>query len=89
LIQTIRLRWLARTLGFEKLVLRKGGLAAFFLSDPESGFYQSEQFSAIIEFIKTHPVGCIMKQERDRLSLVFREVEGIEAALSKLSVFSL
>ena len=86
LIQTIRLRWLARSLGFERLVLRKGRLAAFFPSDPESEFYQSEQFSTVIEFIKNRPVGCVMKQERERLSLIFREVEGIEAAIGRLSV---
>ncbi|MBL7139162.1 MAG: transcription-repair coupling factor [Bacteroidales bacterium] len=88
LIQTIRLRWLAKRIGFERLVLRKERLAAFFPSDPESGFYRSEQFSALIEFIKTHPACGMMKQERNRLSMVFREVNGIAAALSKLSVFS-
>jgi len=87
LIQTILLRWLSRSLGFEKLVLRKGRLAAFFPSDPQSGFYQSEQFSSFIEFIKMHPTYCLMKQERDRLSLVFREVTGIESAINRLSVF--
>jgi transcription-repair coupling factor (superfamily II helicase) len=87
LIQTIRLRWLSRSLGFEKLVLRKGRLAAFFPSDPQSGFYQSEQFSAFIEFIKINPTYCLMKQERDRLSLVFREITGIESAIKRLSVF--
>ncbi|MFC2101736.1 TRCF domain-containing protein, partial [Bacteroidota bacterium] len=86
LIQTIRLRWVARQLGFEKLVLRKERLAAFFPSDPQSGFYQSEQFSAFIEFIKTNPTCCLMKQERDRLSLVFREVPDIKSAIERISI---
>lgn len=85
LIQTIRLRWLARSLGFEKLVLRKSRLAAFFPSDPQSGFYQSEQFSGFIEFIKIHPACCLLKQNHDRLSLVFREVGGIESVIERLS----
>jgi len=85
LIQTIRLRRLAKHVGFEKLVLRNGRLAAFFPSDPASGFYQSAQFSSIIEFIKNNPACCRMKQERDRLSLVFREVERIETAIDRLS----
>ncbi|MFH1159835.1 MAG: transcription-repair coupling factor [bacterium] len=88
LIHTIRLRRLAKSIGFEKLVLRNGRLAAYFPSDPASGFYQSAQFVSIIEFIKNNPVYCRMKQDRDRLSLVFREVPGIEAAISRLSVFS-
>ena len=85
LIRTIRLRWLARGLGFDKLVLRKGRLAAFFPSDPPPGFFQSEQFSGFIEFIKTHPAFCHLKQDHNRLSLVFRDVGGIEPAIDRLT----
>jgi len=87
LIRTIRLRWLARGIGFEKLVLRKGRLAAFFPSDPESGYYQSEQFTGILDHIKAHPTCCQMKQERERLLLVFREVPDIESAIGRLTSF--
>ena len=89
LIQTIRLRWLAKRIGFVKLVLRKERLAAYFPGDPESGYYQSEQFTSIIEFIKTNPPFCRMKQEKERLSLVFKDVTGIEAAIEKLSAFAI
>jgi len=88
LLQTIRLRWMARRLGIEKLVLRKNRLAAFFPSDPGSGYFESEQFTAILDYIKTHPTHCRLKQDHDRLSLVFRDVEGIEGALGKLEPFT-
>jgi len=87
LIRTIRLRWLAKSIGFAKLILRKERLVAYFPGDPESGYYQSEQFTSIIEFIKSNPTFCRMKQEKERLSLVFQDVPGIEAALEKLAVF--
>ena len=35
LIQTIRLRWLAKKIGFEKLVLRNNRLTCYFISDAE------------------------------------------------------
>jgi len=86
MIRAIRLRRQARISGFEKLVLRKGRMIAYFPSDPESGFYQSEQFTSIIEFIKTNPDFCRMKQEKERLSLVFQDVSGIQTAIERLSV---
>ncbi len=88
LIRTIRLRWLAKSIGFAKLVLRKERLVAYFPGDPESGYYQSEQFTSIIGFMKTHPTFCKMKQEKERLSLIIQDVPGIETANEKLSVFT-
>jgi transcription-repair coupling factor (superfamily II helicase) len=85
LIETIRLRWLARKIGFEKLVLRNRRLTAYFLSNPESPYFQSPQFTAILEFIKENPAGCVMKEERDKLFLSFREVGDVGDALARMS----
>ena len=85
LIRTVRLRRLAKQTGFEKLVLRNGRMTAYFPSDPGSGFYRSEQFNFIIECIKTHPHDYRMKQDHNRLALVFRDVKGIEESIEKLN----
>ncbi|MBN1200012.1 MAG: transcription-repair coupling factor [Bacteroidales bacterium] len=87
LIQTIRLRWLAKTIGFEKLVLRNNRLAAYFPSNPESMYYQSAQFTHVLDYLKDHPAFCRMKQDHDRLSLIFKEVSGVMTAIERLSVF--
>jgi transcription-repair coupling factor (superfamily II helicase) len=89
LIQTIRLRWMARKIGFEKLVLRNNRLTAFFISNPESPYYQSPQFTAILKFMQDNPTVFRMKEERNRLSIMFKEVPGIEEAIRKLSVIPL
>lgn len=85
LIETIRLRWLARKIGFEKLVLRNNRLTAYFISNAASDYYQSAQFTHILNFIKENPHNCIMKEDKQRLLLVFREVAGIENAFGRLS----
>ncbi|MCK9423576.1 MAG: transcription-repair coupling factor [Bacteroidales bacterium] len=87
LLHTIRLRWLARKLGFEKLVLRKSRLIAYFLSNPDSVYYQSPQFTTILEFLKMNPAFCKMKQENDRLFLTFKEISTIEESINKLEQF--
>jgi len=84
LFQTIRLRWLARELGFEKLVLRKNRLVAYFISNPDSGYFQSARFTDILSFIKTNPLCCKLKEDNERLFLTFREVTTIEGSLQKL-----
>lgn len=85
LMETIRLRWLAKKIGFEKLVLRNNRLTAYFISNPGSDYYQSSQFTHILNYIKENPRNCVMKEEKQRLLLVFRDVTGIECAFERLS----
>jgi transcription-repair coupling factor (superfamily II helicase) len=89
LLHTIRLRWLARKLGFEKLVLRNRRLTAYFVSNPESAYFQSAQFTWILDCLKTERIGCKMKEDRDKLSLTFSDVGGISDAVAKLEAFQI
>jgi transcription-repair coupling factor (superfamily II helicase) len=87
LFSTIRLRWLARRTGFEKLVLRNQRLSAYFISNQGSLFYQSEQFTRILAYLQEHPSYGRLKEDRDRLTLSVKNVETIadaEACLKKL-----
>jgi transcription-repair coupling factor (superfamily II helicase) len=84
LIQTIRLRWLARKLGFERLVLRNDKLLAYFPSKTDSPFYQSALFTGLLEFLKSHPDYCRMKEEKSKLFLFFKSVRSVKEALDKL-----
>jgi transcription-repair coupling factor (superfamily II helicase) len=81
LINTIRLRWLARDIGFEKIVLKNDLLTCYFLSDPESGYFQSERFAQVIGFVQSNPKACRLKESDKRLRLSFKEVKDVDAAL--------
>jgi transcription-repair coupling factor (superfamily II helicase) len=89
LLHTIRLRWLARKIGFEKLVLKNQRLTGYFVSNPESAYFQSDQFTAILEFMKNNPSWCKMTEEKNRLFMTFREVPGIDEALARLEAFQI
>jgi len=89
LIHTLRLRWLARKLGFEKLVLRNHRLTAYFISNPQSAYFQSARFSNMLECVKTNTVNCKMKEEKGKLFVTFRDVAGIGDALAKLEAFQI
>jgi transcription-repair coupling factor (superfamily II helicase) len=84
LFSTIRLRWLARRTGFEKLVLRNQKLSAYFISNQGSLFYQSDQFNRILRYLQDNPTFGRMKEERDKLTLSVRNVGSIAAAAESL-----
>ncbi|MCX6305224.1 MAG: transcription-repair coupling factor [Bacteroidetes bacterium] len=89
LLHTIRLRWLARSIGFEKLVLRNQRLTAYFINNPESGYFQSDQFTNVLECMKSNPHGAKMTEEKNRLFMTFRDVAGINEALVRLEPFQI
>ncbi|MFM1875228.1 MAG: hypothetical protein RL266_965, partial [Bacteroidota bacterium] len=84
LLETIRLRWVAKAIGFEKLVIKHHTLVGYFVSDPESEYYQGNEFSLVLNFIKNNPQKAVMRQKNDKLTLRFENVKNINQALKAL-----
>jgi transcription-repair coupling factor (superfamily II helicase) len=84
LLDTIRLRWIAEQIGFEKIVLKQNKLISYFISDANSGYYQSEKFGRVLQIIKLNN-DFQMKEKGNKLYLLFNEVKSIKEALSKIS----
>jgi len=78
LIDTMRLRWKAREIGFEKLVLKSGKMIGYFISKQDSPFYQSEAFTRILNFIKLNPVAGKMYEKDDTLRIAFTDVTNMD-----------
>jgi transcription-repair coupling factor (superfamily II helicase) len=81
LMNTVRLRKLAIAIGFEKIVIKMGKLVGFFISNPESPFYSSEEFKQVIRYIQEHPKKVRMKETGPKLSLIFDHVTTINEAI--------
>ncbi|MBN3035792.1 MAG: transcription-repair coupling factor [Bacteroidales bacterium] len=84
LIDAIRLRWRAKELGFEKIVLKNERFVGYFIPDPESPYFQSERFMQIIRYIQAHPQVCRMKEAREKLALTIFKVTAVGDALKIL-----
>lgn len=86
LFEALRLRWLCRKLGFERLILKGGKMRCYFLSDPQSSFFETEQFQKIMGFIqqKGRIMGLSLKQTNKELIVVQDEVRSIKQAKSTL-----
>lgn len=83
LLGIVRLRWLAIALGMEKIVLKSDKMICYFPTGQASGYYQSEQFGKVLQYVQRNPRSCRMKEE-GKLTLTFLQVIDIEEALTLL-----
>jgi len=83
LFDVIRLRWDAVRLGIEKLTLKKEHLKCYFISNRDSVFFDSDVFSNILDYVKNHPLDCVMKQVSNRLMLTIKEINNIREAQNR------
>jgi transcription-repair coupling factor (superfamily II helicase) len=81
LINVIRVRWKAKAIGFEKLILKKGKMVGHFSSNPDSPYYKTKRFERVLEFIKKEPQRCQMKETANKLTLIISEVNSVQTAL--------
>jgi len=85
LFKVLSIRNIGSMLGFEKIIVKNGMMIAFFLSNPLSGFYKSEEFDRVLANINAHQNDFILKQTDMRLKIVSRGVNSLSRALSLLN----
>lgn len=85
LIQTVRLRWVAEKLGFEKVIIKNESMKCHFMPSDKEAYFQSETFGKIIAFIQQHPKRCKMKEYKTRLILKIDEVLTVNEATDWLT----
>ena len=88
LLNSVRIKWMASKIGFEKIVMKHGKMVGYFIHDQQSGFYQSKAFTKVLQFVQTNPNSCKMKESQTRnglrLLLSFEPVKSVKQALTKL-----
>lgn len=81
LFNTLRLQWLGKAIGFEKISFKKGILRGYFISDKQSKYFESEQFGKVLTYVQQHPTLCNLKEVRGTLRIGFPDVNDIQHAL--------
>lgn len=84
LIESVKLKWLGKAAGFEKIVLKGSKLICYFIPDQSSPYYETEIFQNVLAFVQRNAGQCELKQKGDKLSLVFTGVNSIDEALMLL-----
>ena len=78
LFTTLRCRKLAVELGFEKIFLRNNTMKCFFVSNPDSPYFQSETFNGILGFLQTGTNQARLKQVGKNGILMVDKIENME-----------
>ena len=87
LLNSVRLRWLGKEIGFDKLVLKQERLIGYFIPDQNSPYFQSEKFNLVLQFLRDQPKAQ-MKERNNKLYLSFGDVKTVDQALRLLqSIF--
>ena len=72
LFDGMRLRWIAKLLGFSRIILKNNKLRCYFVENPQSPYYDSKVFQSLFQYIgaKGHKVGLSIKKSPRHLILV-------------------
>ncbi|WP_232455984.1 transcription-repair coupling factor [Polaribacter sp. SA4-10] len=89
LLDSVRVKWLAKELGLEKIILKQKRLVGYFVSDQQSTFYQTEAFTRMLKYVQKNGKSCVMKEKETknglRLLVTFIKIDSVKTALNILS----
>ena len=89
LFNSVRIKWLANSIGLEKVILKKNKFIGYFLADQQSPFYQTAAFTKVLQYVQSHPKQCQLKEKQTRnglrLLLIFEGITSVEKVLKILS----
>ena len=84
LLRIVPLRRLAARLGAEKVFLKGGRMSLFFVSNPDSPYYQSQAFGKVIAYMMKYTRRCDLREQNGRRSMLIKDVTNVETAVSVL-----
>jgi transcription-repair coupling factor (superfamily II helicase) len=90
LLNSIRIKWKATSIGIEKLIMKQGKMIGYFVGDQQSDYYQSGRFHKVLQFVQQNGNLCKMKEKETknglRLLLTFENVKSINKALEWITM---
>ena len=84
LIRVVSLRRYGKQLGCEKIMLKQGRMFLYFVSNPDSPYYQSDAFGHVLDYVTTNVRRCNLREQNGRRSMVVTDVPTVEEAVSVL-----
>jgi transcription-repair coupling factor (superfamily II helicase) len=88
LLDSVRIKSLAKKLGLEKVILKKNRMIGYFVSDQQSAFYQTDNFTNMLKYVQQNGKSCVMKEKETknglRLLVTFIHIDSVNKALTIL-----
>ena len=89
LLNSVRLKWVAKSIGLERVVLKQKRMIGYFISDQQSEFYHSQYFTRVLSYVQKNGQTCVMKEKQTkkglRLLITFIRIDSVEKALETLA----
>ena len=82
LIRVVPLRVLGKQLGVEKILLKQEKMFLYFVSNPDSPYYQGETFGRVLEYLTKNVRRCNLRETSGKRSMVVTDVPSVDAALT-------
>jgi transcription-repair coupling factor (superfamily II helicase) len=88
LLDSVRIKWLAKELGLEKVILKQKRMMGYFVANQQSEFYHTEAFSRMLKYVQQNGKSCVMKEKETknglRLLITFIKIDTVKIAVSIL-----
>ena len=88
LFDSVRIKWIVKSLGIEKIILKQKRMIGYFVADQQSAFYQTEAFTNVLKFVQQNSKICVMKEKQSknglRLLITFIKIDSVQKALQTL-----
>ena len=90
LLNSVRIKWKAKQIGLERLILKQHKMVGYFIGDQQSNFYQSNRFMHVMKFAQQNGNLCKVKEKETknglRLLITFENVKSINKALELIEM---
>ena len=87
LIKSVRLRWLGRDFGLDKIVLKKSLMNLHILEGKKDNYFLSPAFKSLIQFTQNHPKRCKIKEQKEKLIISINKIESLDDSFRIFSHF--
>ena len=86
LLRVVPLRRMGKQLGIEKILLKGGQMALYFVSNLESPYYESAAFGRVMNYTAMSPYECRFRELSGKRSLLIKGLKTVEEALAVLAM---
>lgn len=88
LIRVVRLKRLAKALGIEKVILKRGQMSLFLIADNSSPYFQSKAFDRLLKYMQKYPRICSLRDKGEKRSIGIQQINSVEEACKVLETIS-
>jgi transcription-repair coupling factor (superfamily II helicase) len=78
LIKSVRLRWLGRDFGLDKIVLKNSAMKLHILEGKKDAYFLSPAFKSLIQFAQNHPRRCKIKEQNQKLIFSIDHIHSLD-----------